>query len=158
MNLSRAIAMAGCVLCLSALPASSQTVMERVDLSAVQKIRDEGLNRSKLDDLASYLTDVIGARLTNSPGSRKANEWAAETFRSWGLANVKVGEKYGYIDKTGKTIIPPQYYYAGTFASGLAPVVQFLRTPAEAERQPERAEAALRQRRRAIAERCAFQP
>src|SRR5688500_6836552 len=90
MNLVRAIAMAGCVLGLSALPASAQTVMERVDLSSVQKIRDEGLNRSKLDDLASYLTDVIGARLTNSPGSRKANEWAAETFRSWGLANVKV--------------------------------------------------------------------
>jgi carboxypeptidase Q len=90
MTLVRAIGMAGCVLALSALPASSQTVMERVDLSAVQKIRDEGLNRSKLDDLASYLTDVIGARLTNSPGSRKANEWAAETLRSWGLANVKV--------------------------------------------------------------------
>ena len=90
MTLARAIAMAGCVLAVSAAPASSQTVMERVDLSAVQKIRDEGLNRSKLDELASYLTDVIGARLTNSPGSRKANEWAAETFRSWGLANVKV--------------------------------------------------------------------
>jgi hypothetical protein len=61
-----------------------------VDLSAVQKIRDEGMNRSKINDLASYLTDVIGARLTNSPGSRKANEWAAQTFRSWGLANVKI--------------------------------------------------------------------
>src|SRR5688500_2677413 len=89
MNLVRAIAMAGCALALSALPASAQTVMERVDLSAVQKLRDERLNRSKLDDLASYLTDVIGARLTNSPGSRKANEGAAETFHSWGLANVE---------------------------------------------------------------------
>ncbi len=69
---------------------SAQMITERVDLSAVQKIRDEGMNRSKINDLAAYLTDVIGARLTNSPGSRKANEWAAETFRSWGLANVKV--------------------------------------------------------------------
>src|SRR5262245_46011317 len=67
----------------------AQMVSEHVDLSVAQKIREEGLNHSKLDDLASYLTDVIGARLTNSPASRKANAWAAETFRSWGLANVK---------------------------------------------------------------------
>jgi carboxypeptidase Q len=73
-----------------ATPAASQVVSESVDLSVVQKIKDEGMTRSKLDDLATYLTDVIGARLTNSPASRKANEWAAETFRSWGLANVKV--------------------------------------------------------------------
>src|SRR5690349_4919701 len=73
------------------LPATAhgQVINEHVDLSVVQKIREEGLNHSKLDDLASYLTDVIGARLTNSPASRKANAWAAETFRSWGLANVK---------------------------------------------------------------------
>ncbi|MGE0440172.1 MAG: M20/M25/M40 family metallo-hydrolase [Gemmatimonadales bacterium] len=72
-----------------ALPAAAQTVNERIDYSVAQRIRDEEMTRGKLDDLASYLTDVIGARLTNSPGSRKANAWAAETFTSWGLANVK---------------------------------------------------------------------
>jgi carboxypeptidase Q len=79
-------------LTLAVLPAaaSAQMLMEKVDLAAAQKIRDEGLNRSRIDDLASYLTDVIGARLTNSPGSRKANEWAAQTFRSWSLANVAI--------------------------------------------------------------------
>lgn len=69
---------------------TAQVVSESVDLSVVQKIKDEGMNRSRLDSIASYLTDVIGARLTNSPASRKANDWAAQTFRSWGLANVKV--------------------------------------------------------------------
>jgi hypothetical protein len=71
-------------------PTSAQIVQERVDLGAAQRIRDEGLNRSRVDSLASYLTDVIGARLTNSPGSRKANEWAAQVLTSWGLSNVKI--------------------------------------------------------------------
>jgi len=140
MNLVRAIARAGCALALSALPASAQTVMERVDLSAVQKIRDEGLNRSKLDDLASYLTDVIGARLTNSPGSRKANEWAAETFRSWGLANVKVepwdttfGRGWEIVSYSGRILDPwtkpldayPQAWSGSTKGTITCPVVAF---------------------------------
>ena len=73
-----------------ASPMSAQMVQERLDLGAAQRIRDEGLKRSQVDSLASYLTDVIGARLTNSPGSRKANAWAAQVFTSWGLSNVKV--------------------------------------------------------------------
>ncbi len=73
------------------LPASAQQVVqERVDLSIVKQIRDEGLTRSRVDSLARYMTDVIGARLTNSPANRRANQWAAETFRGWGLANVQV--------------------------------------------------------------------
>jgi len=85
--------------------ASAQVVSETVDLSVVQKIKDEGMTRSKLDELALYLNDVIGARLTNSPASRKANAWAAETFRSWGLANVNVAPdgEYGW-DGTAGTI------------------------------------------------------
>ncbi|HET9513469.1 MAG TPA: M28 family peptidase, partial [Gemmatimonadales bacterium] len=140
MKLARAIAMAGCVLAISAAPASSQTIMERVDLSAVQKIRDEGLNRSKVDDLASYLTDVIGARLTNSPGSRKANEWAAETFRSWGLANVKVepwdtafGRGWEIVSYSGRILEPwtkpldayPQAWSGSTKGTITCPVVVF---------------------------------
>jgi carboxypeptidase Q len=115
-------------------------VMERVDLSAVQKIRDEGLNRSKLDDLASYLTDVIGARLTNSPCSRKANEWAAETFRSWGLANVKVepwdttfGRGWEIVSYSGRILEPwtkpldayPQAWSGSTKGTITCPVVPF---------------------------------
>jgi hypothetical protein len=42
-------------------------------------------------------------------------------------------------------------------ASGLAPVVQFLRAPAEADGEAERPEAAARQRGCAIAERGALQ-
>ena len=35
----------------------------------------------------SYLTDVIGPRLTGSPGLKRANEWTCQTLTSWGLSN-----------------------------------------------------------------------
>jgi carboxypeptidase Q len=68
----------------------AQVVQEEVDLSVVDRIRDEGLNRSQLPEMARHLTDVIGPRLTGSPGMRTANDWTAEQFRRWGLAGVTV--------------------------------------------------------------------
>jgi hypothetical protein len=65
-----------------------QVVQERLDLNALARIRDEGLNRSHIDSLAGYLTDVIGPRLTGSTNMRRAQDWARQTFTSWGLANV----------------------------------------------------------------------
>ncbi len=52
------------------------------------QIRDEGLNRSQVMPTLSYLTDVIGPRLTGSPGLKRANEWSREKMTSWGLANA----------------------------------------------------------------------
>ena len=107
------LSVAGLLFAALAGPAPAQVVSESVDLSAMQKIRDEGLNRSKLDELATYLTDVIGARLTNSPGSRRANDWAAETFRSWGLANVTLepwdsafGRGWEVVNYSGRILEP----------------------------------------------------
>ena len=72
------------------MEASAQVAQERLDLGMVERIRDEGMNRSQIPELAGYLTDVIGPRLTNSPGMKRANEWTAETFREWGLRNVQI--------------------------------------------------------------------
>ena len=36
----------------------------------------------------SYLTDVIGPRLTGSPNLKRANEWTCQTLNKWGLANA----------------------------------------------------------------------
>ena len=70
--------------------APAQVIQERVDLAAAQRIRDEGLNRSRIDSLSLYLFDVIGPRLTGSAGMKRANDWTAQVFRDWGLANVKI--------------------------------------------------------------------
>lgn len=81
-------------LLLAALPLAAQqppsVVQEHVDLAVMQRIREEGLTRSHVDSLAEYLTDVIGPRLTGSGGMRRANEWTAQMFRQWGLANVRI--------------------------------------------------------------------
>ena len=73
-----------------AAPAATQVAREAVDLDVVERIRDEGLNRSQLPELASYLTDVIGPRLTNSPGIWRAQDWLTATFDGWGLENIEV--------------------------------------------------------------------
>ena len=60
-----------------------------VDLDAVFRIKDEGLQRSEVMETAWFLTDVYGGRLTNSPGMRAAADWALTRLSGWGLANVQ---------------------------------------------------------------------
>src|ERR1041385_5465279 len=54
----------------------------------IAKIRDEGLNRSQVMQTLSYLSDVIGPRLTASPGMKRANEWTRDQLTSFGLQNA----------------------------------------------------------------------
>ena len=67
-----------------ALPAAGQ----EVDLGQVNRIIDEGLNRSEVMETAHHLTDRIGGRMTNSPQMRQAEAWTQQRFREWGLTNV----------------------------------------------------------------------
>jgi carboxypeptidase Q len=62
---------------------------EAVDLGAIQRIKEEGFDRSKVMDTAWWLTDMYGPRLTNSPQMRAAADWAVKKMNEWGLANVK---------------------------------------------------------------------
>src|SRR5260370_17832748 len=39
----------------------------QTDLSAIHQIKDEGFNNSKVMEITSYLTDLYGPPLTNSP-------------------------------------------------------------------------------------------
>jgi carboxypeptidase Q len=71
------------------LPISADwPVTEKLDLDAIYKIKEEGLQGSKVMEIESYLTDVYGPRLTNSPYFREAGDWAQKTMKEWGLANV----------------------------------------------------------------------
>ena len=54
----------------------------------VQKIKDEGMNRSQVMQTLSYLSDVIGPRLTASPGMKRANDWTRDQLTKWGLQNA----------------------------------------------------------------------
>ena len=67
--------------------AEVQPATETLDLTAYQRIRDEGLNHSHVMDFATALMDGIGPRLTGSPNLKKANEWTRDTLTKIGLEN-----------------------------------------------------------------------
>lgn len=58
--------------------------------ATIDRIRDEGMNHSQVMQTLSYLTDVIGGRLTNSPNMKRANEWTRDTMAKWGMQNAKL--------------------------------------------------------------------
>ncbi|MGI8601106.1 MAG: M28 family metallopeptidase [Chitinophagaceae bacterium] len=68
------------------------------DLNIVNKIRQEGMQNSKVMEIAFYLTDVSGPRLTASPGYLNAANWAKNKLTSLGLSNAVV-EPWGEFGK-----------------------------------------------------------
>lgn len=78
------------LLAMSALPLVGQLPQESIDLDAMAKIREEGLQRSQVMQITSVLTDGFGPRLTNSPNIKAAAKWTTTKLTEWGLANVKL--------------------------------------------------------------------
>jgi carboxypeptidase Q len=52
------------------------------------RIRAEGMDHSQVMSTLSYLSDVIGPRLTGSPNLKHANEWTRDKLTEWGLQNA----------------------------------------------------------------------
>ncbi len=85
------------------------------DAAITQKIKDEGMNHSKVMQTAFYLTDVSGPRLSNSTGLKNAQNWAVKELKSYGLTNVKLEPwgKFGKgwdIEKNYAAITVPYYH------------------------------------------------
>ena len=59
-----------------------------VDWAMVANIREEGLQRSRVMEFESYMTDVLGARLTLSDGMKRAQKWVQGEMTRIGLVNV----------------------------------------------------------------------
>ena len=74
------------VAALGALPSGSAN--EPINYEAIARIRTEGMQNSQVMELASWMTDVHGPRLSGSPNIQKAGEWAVATMKDWGLQNV----------------------------------------------------------------------
>src|SRR5258708_7169686 len=66
---------------------------ERVDLLAINKIKTEAFENSKVMDHMFYLTDVNGPRLTGSPAYKAAADWVVKRMTEYGL-NAKE-ERWG---------------------------------------------------------------
>jgi hypothetical protein len=78
------------IIVLLLLTLQSVWAQEPVDTAVISKLKDEGLNRSQVMEIASMLTDVYGPRLTGSKQLVRANEWAKSQFEKWGLTNAKL--------------------------------------------------------------------
>jgi hypothetical protein len=105
----------------------------------VERIKEEGLQRSQVMATLSYLTDVIGPRLTGSPNMMRANEWTRDKLAAWGLANAHL-EAWGPFGRgwslkrfSAQVIEPqcipligfPKAWSPGTDGTLVAPVVYF---------------------------------
>ena len=58
------------------------------DSAHLARIREEGFNRSQVMEVAHFLTDVYGPRLTGSPLDSVARLWAMNRLSLWGLTNI----------------------------------------------------------------------
>jgi len=79
---------------------------------AIAKIKDEGMNRSQVMKTLSYLTDVIGPRVTGTPALKRANEWTRDEMTRTGLTNAHL-EAWGPFGRgwtlkqfTANTVLP----------------------------------------------------
>jgi hypothetical protein len=70
------------------LATTPATAEEPIDWQMVNRIREEGFNRSQVMDTLEHMTDVIGPRLTGSPGGQAANAWTRDKLTEWGLENA----------------------------------------------------------------------
>jgi hypothetical protein len=117
---------------------------EAVDLDMMTRIRDEGFHRSQVMETAAQLTDVIGPRLTGSPGQRRASEWTRKQLDEWGLEGSRLeswgefGRGWSYARSTVSLVAPervplialPRAWTPGTKGSQRGRV---LRTKLESE-------------------------
>lgn len=71
---------------------------DQPDLEMVSRIKKEGLQNSKVMDIAFQLTDVNGPRLAGSQGYTKAANWAKSELTKWGLTNAAL-EPWGEFGK-----------------------------------------------------------
>ena len=69
---------------------SSSFAQEQVDYLMIDKMRDEGFNRSQVMELVWYMADVFGPRGGNSPSYDQAARWAEKKFKEFGTVNVKL--------------------------------------------------------------------
>lgn len=71
---------------------------EKIDYQMMQRIRQEGLQNSKMTELMSYLCDIYGPRLAASPQYRQAGQWAVGKLKELGLEKAAM-ESFGTLGR-----------------------------------------------------------
>jgi len=101
------------------------TAQDRIDFTVIEKIRAEGMERSKVLEAFDYLTTVIGPRLTNSPAHKRSVAWTQETLKAWGMSEVHA-EPFQFgrgwtLDKVIVEMVEPRYMPMIGYPKGWSP-------------------------------------
>jgi carboxypeptidase Q len=114
--LQRFVNLSALALCLLVTPAPGAVLrgQEPVDRAMIAKLRAESDARSQASEHFRMLTDVIGPRLTGSPGFKRSVDWTRDRFKEWGLSNVVV-ESWPFgrgwtLDKLTLEMTEPRYF------------------------------------------------
>jgi carboxypeptidase Q len=90
------------------------TAQEPVDLEVIERIIQEGTERSQVMEHFDYLTNVIGPRLSATPAYKRAADWSMETLEEWGLEEVHLESwEYGRgwtLEGLTLEMIGPRYF------------------------------------------------
>ncbi len=116
-----ALALAALVLVLTAA-GSAQSPAER---AVLDRIRAEGLDRSKVQEVFDHLTAAIGPRLTNSPAHKQSIAWTQEVMKGYGLSAVHA-EPFAFgrgwtMNKVTVEMIAPRYMPLIGYPKGWSP-------------------------------------
>jgi carboxypeptidase Q len=82
-----------CALLFALLPRGIAAQTFTSNDSVIRRIWQEGMERSRTEQLAQVLMDSIGPRLAGSPGMAAAADWLVRTYRAWDIP-VRT-EQYG---------------------------------------------------------------
>jgi carboxypeptidase Q len=117
-------AAASAAIALSVVAAGAQ---EAVDVATTVRIKEEGLQRSRAQELYLTLSDVIGARLTGSPSHVQAARWARERLTEYGLASARLEPfRFGRgwsLEKISVEMTSPRYMPLIAYADAWTPSV-----------------------------------
>jgi carboxypeptidase Q len=110
----------------NAQEAQEKSADPKPEADPIARIKEEGLERSKVMETLSYLTDVIGPRLTGSPNMKRANEWTRDKLAEWGLkeAHLESWGEFGRgweLKRFSMQVVEPQAIPLIAFPKGWSP-------------------------------------
>ena len=110
---------------LSVLLAAAIGAQGRTDSDVINRIRNEGLMRSRALALFRTITDEHGARLTGSPAHLRSARWARDRFEEWGLVNAHL-EPFEFgrgwsLEKIAVEMTSPRYMPLVAYADAWMP-------------------------------------
>jgi hypothetical protein len=110
-KLSRALTAIAFLQLIAASPLAAQRA---ADPAVLERIRQEGMDRSQVVGMFNQLTNVFGPRLTATPAYKRSAEWTRDRLAQFGLANPHLESwPFGWgwtLEKLTLEMTSPRYF------------------------------------------------